>query len=69
MRRSELGVSAVGSYYRNSIMGVSERGSLMNSEYGFSERGSVKNSMAGSVYASSEIMDDEYEFGTTVKKS
>ena len=67
---SALGQSVYGeSTSGKSTYGVSERGSLQRSEYGVSERGSIRQSIAGSVYASSEIMDDEEYGSSTVVKS
>jgi hypothetical protein len=66
-RASGYAVSVAGSALGQSMLGVSERGSLKNSEYAVSERGSVRYSMAGSVYASSEIMEEETS--TTINES
>lgn len=60
--------SAIGGGVRQSMYGVSERGSLQQSEYGVSERGSVRYSMAGSVYASSEIMEEDVNNTISSKK-
>ena len=67
-RGSVMGESVRGSAVGESVYGTSERGSLQMSEYGVSERGSLCQSLAGSVYASSEIMDDD-DMGATFNKS